>query len=292
MVIRGKRGIAHEGGFKSQSAMEYLMTYGWAILIIAVVLGALFSLGVFNPYTFAAKAPPGACQVFRPNGPGTTSFINTEGVCNGELPEYTVIFSSGSNLENLTIMLPTIAISTGSSITITAWVKPVSSSNFGGVAITGPNQQVGWDTEYAPNGNNWLSSNTIATGGTWSFIVAQETVGESAAIYLNGALTGYTSNSLMTGTVPSGDWFLGSFFDCCQYRGGLANVQIYNTSLSQQEIQSLYQEGIGGTPINLQNLVGWWPLNGNANDYSGNNNNGAGTNVIYTTDWTSGYSPT
>ncbi len=28
--------------------MEYLMTYGWAILIIAVVLGALFSLGLFN----------------------------------------------------------------------------------------------------------------------------------------------------------------------------------------------------------------------------------------------------
>ncbi|MEM3236947.1 MAG: hypothetical protein QXV17_06320 [Candidatus Micrarchaeaceae archaeon] len=35
-------------GFKAQSAMEYLMTYGWAILIIAVVLGALFSLGVFS----------------------------------------------------------------------------------------------------------------------------------------------------------------------------------------------------------------------------------------------------
>ncbi|MEM3199330.1 MAG: hypothetical protein QXD11_01130 [Candidatus Micrarchaeaceae archaeon] len=33
---------------KMQSAMEYLMTYGWAILIIAVVLGALFSLGVFS----------------------------------------------------------------------------------------------------------------------------------------------------------------------------------------------------------------------------------------------------
>ena len=28
--------------------MEYLMTYGWAILIIAVVLGALFALGVFS----------------------------------------------------------------------------------------------------------------------------------------------------------------------------------------------------------------------------------------------------
>ena len=33
---------------KAQSAMEYLMTYGWAILTIAVVLASLFSLGVFN----------------------------------------------------------------------------------------------------------------------------------------------------------------------------------------------------------------------------------------------------
>ena len=41
---------------RSQSAMEYLMTYGWAILIIAVILAAFFELGVFNPYTFAAKA--------------------------------------------------------------------------------------------------------------------------------------------------------------------------------------------------------------------------------------------
>ena len=42
--------------FRLQSAMEYLMTYGWAILIIAVVLGALFSLGVFNGSAFAVTA--------------------------------------------------------------------------------------------------------------------------------------------------------------------------------------------------------------------------------------------
>lgn len=36
-----------------QSAMEYLMTYGWAILILAVVLAALFLLGVFNPSQYA-----------------------------------------------------------------------------------------------------------------------------------------------------------------------------------------------------------------------------------------------
>ncbi len=33
---------------KAQSAMEYLMTYGWAILIISIVLVALWSIGVFS----------------------------------------------------------------------------------------------------------------------------------------------------------------------------------------------------------------------------------------------------
>ncbi len=33
---------------KLQSAMEYLMTYGWAILIIAVVIGVLYAMGIFN----------------------------------------------------------------------------------------------------------------------------------------------------------------------------------------------------------------------------------------------------
>ena len=36
---------------KAQSAMEYLMTYGWAILVVLIALGALFYLGVFSPRT-------------------------------------------------------------------------------------------------------------------------------------------------------------------------------------------------------------------------------------------------
>jgi hypothetical protein len=47
---------------RAQSAMEYLMTYGWAILIIAVVLGALFSIGVFSGTSLlgtACVASPG-----------------------------------------------------------------------------------------------------------------------------------------------------------------------------------------------------------------------------------------
>jgi uncharacterized protein (UPF0333 family) len=33
---------------KGQTAMEYLMTYGWAILIIIVVVAALYAMGVFK----------------------------------------------------------------------------------------------------------------------------------------------------------------------------------------------------------------------------------------------------
>ncbi|MEM3841687.1 MAG: hypothetical protein QXN59_03275 [Candidatus Micrarchaeaceae archaeon] len=43
---------------QAQSAMEYLMTYGWAILIIAVALGLLYVLGLFNPSQTVA---PSSC---------------------------------------------------------------------------------------------------------------------------------------------------------------------------------------------------------------------------------------
>ena len=35
-------------GRRSQSALEYMMTYGWAILIIVIVAVILYSMGIFN----------------------------------------------------------------------------------------------------------------------------------------------------------------------------------------------------------------------------------------------------
>ena len=34
---------------KSQAALEFLTTYGWALLMIAILIGALAYFGVFNP---------------------------------------------------------------------------------------------------------------------------------------------------------------------------------------------------------------------------------------------------
>ena len=79
--------------------MEYLMTYGWAILVIAIALGVLYYLVIFNGIASAPRAQPGSCQVFRPNGPDTTTDINLEGACNNELPEYVAQFNGNSYVE-------------------------------------------------------------------------------------------------------------------------------------------------------------------------------------------------
>jgi len=48
---------------KGQTAIEYLMTYGWAILIILVVGGVLYYYGVFSPSTLVGESKTGFGQV-------------------------------------------------------------------------------------------------------------------------------------------------------------------------------------------------------------------------------------
>jgi hypothetical protein len=48
-----------KSGVKAQSALEYLTTYSWAILLLAVVMASLFMLGVFSP----AKSLPSGCYL-------------------------------------------------------------------------------------------------------------------------------------------------------------------------------------------------------------------------------------
>ena len=277
---------------KAQSAMEYLMTYGWAILIIAVVLAALFQLGVFNPMTFAPKAPPGSCQVFRPNGPGTTSFINLEGICSGELPQYVAQFNGQSSYIETSIV-PT----PSSMLTVTAWVNPLSSNGNRGIVGQGDLGNDYWELKtYVGNYDFVVYSVKDNTFGPvqlnhWSFLTAAYNNGV-VNLYINGVQVASYSESATL--VQSKNVYIGytpGDVAPLYFNGSIANIQIYNTTLSANEIQALYLEGIGGAPIDLQNLVGWWPLNGNANDYSGNGNNGQMNNVNFISNWYNGYTP-
>ena len=55
-----KRGLLFRDSSKAQAAMEFLMTYGWALLVVLVAIGALAFFGVLNPGQFL----PDQCAMF------------------------------------------------------------------------------------------------------------------------------------------------------------------------------------------------------------------------------------
>ena len=67
---------------KSQAAMEFLMTYGWAILVVLVAIGALAYFGVLSPDKFLPSRctlPAGiACTDFKvvAGATGTTGTVD------------------------------------------------------------------------------------------------------------------------------------------------------------------------------------------------------------------------
>ena len=79
---------------KGQSALEYLMTYGWALVVIVIVIAALFAFGVFNTpkqctstggklfikdYDFNADTIQLTIQNTNPNAITITSFSGSSG---------------------------------------------------------------------------------------------------------------------------------------------------------------------------------------------------------------------
>jgi hypothetical protein len=116
---------------------------------------------------------------------------------------------------------------------------------------------------------------TCPTVGVWRQYVGTYN-GVDAVLYVNGVAGTpvAASGNLYAGPVWLGEYTSGSY----NFNGLLANAQIYTNALSPSQVNTLYQEGIYGMPISNAGLVGWWPLNGNANDYSGNGHNGTAYN--------------
>ena len=70
---------------KGQGALEYLMTYGWALLIIVVVGAALYALGVLNPSTYTKST----CA-------GFSYFSFQDQQLDTTLDNYTLVFYNGN----------------------------------------------------------------------------------------------------------------------------------------------------------------------------------------------------
>lgn len=274
-----------------QSSMEYMSTYTWAILIIAIVLVVFYSFGAFNPTTYESKASPGSCSVYRPNGPASTFDIDLAGACENQIPQSVAWFSTQSSYINVPQGNP---LSTND-LTVTFWID-LNQTSLPGQYILKDGTNPGWsfyvesDNQifFCLNGGDCYT-NSITPNG-WIFVAGTSQSSKSpqqAVLYINGApvntfssVPSSTPSSILMGSLAPGR---------AQLSGQLSNVQIYNTSLSANDIYQLYLEGIGGDPAVLQKLDAWYPLNGNANDYSGDGLNGVATGVSYINNWEGQY---
>ena len=351
---------------RSQSALEYMMTYGWAILIIVIVAVILYSMGIFNPSSSITTTITGfqslgvtqaACinsvnnqilelyvtnnvgypinltkiNVTGNNGvtvtqdigsllyPGHSSSFYVNGACNKSSSSYsgsiTITYMevgqplpgpytstgelSGVHSQrdpnqvaengDITAIVNNLPLGT-SARTITAWIY-ISTTNTQYILMYGGafncNNLFGVET-YSNLMVYYGATCTTATtlsADTWYFVVNQfngSAANEEATAYLGkeGQPLSSYSNNLGSGmSTTSSIFYLNDYNGGTPFIGNMSNVQMYNTALSQAQINMLYSEGMGGAPIPNAGLVGWWPLDGNANDYSGNNNNGVATNV-------------
>jgi hypothetical protein len=80
---------------RGQAAMEFLMTYGWAIMVVLIAIGALAYFGVLNPSKFL----PESCTLFP--GVSCDDFKVSE---NGRV-EINILNGKGQNLENVVVKL-------------------------------------------------------------------------------------------------------------------------------------------------------------------------------------------
>ncbi|MGC8586126.1 MAG: LamG-like jellyroll fold domain-containing protein, partial [Candidatus Micrarchaeia archaeon] len=142
-----------------------------------------------------------------------------------------------------------------------------------GVTAASGNAIIRWSNQ----GNTFQSQyyGGIIKPNTWYLVTGVWNGNRNTlSVYVNGNLVATGAGNGTVGTFVNGFNIGGSYPGMYTFNGLISNVQIYNTALTQQQIMQQYRNGISALPISNTGLIGWWPLNGNANDYSSNGNNG------------------
>lgn len=151
------------------------------------------------------------------------------------------------------------------------------------------------NSQIQPNIYSWTGDNGVSATNLYQHIVGTFD-GSQLKFYQNGILVStvnfsgnlfYDNQNLLFGkgkegeTLPGSDIFL---------NGKIDDIGIWNRALSQQEITNMYNgvtysdtcNAVSGSLVN--GLVGYWPFCGNANDDSGNGNNGTVSGATLTID--------
>ena len=148
--------------------------------------------------------------------------------------------------------------------------------------VTTSNQKL----DFAQNmstGNQILTTNSTYTTNGWSHIVVSvDAILNQQKIYLNGVLD---NSQTITGTLTSvSSLILGKRPNNTGYfNGKLDDVRIYNRSLTPAEVGQVYTDNCSASNVST-GLVAQYDFTGNANDLSGNGNNGLVNGATLTSD--------
>ena len=291
----------------SSPIIQPTSTYIFSVPNICPAAGSRYSLAVTVNYTEPGQIFPGPYT-----STGTVAGTATSTI----LQPFVASFAAPYNVSTTTsndnsYMYYTLPASTGLAdvgnftFTITGWVKMPKENGPGntgqwmadGLFYFGPTPTTGRYAAFiftppAPQDvihtcDNDIHSNSFSVSvfnNSWYFFAAS--INSTDGLFQLGSTQSVVGDS---GNSRYSDGYIavGASFSCGDFGliGDLTDLQLYNSSLSAQELMNIYNEGINGGPIISNGLVAFWPLNGTLKDYSGHGFNLVDDGALFTSNY-------
>jgi YVTN family beta-propeller protein len=231
--------------------MEFLMTYGWAILVIAVVIGALYYLRVFSPSlpSTCVAAAPYACgtPVLSATGTLFVPIVHVGGIisvnalscsANSTAPSsftqlsQNIIFNSGSS-RNLSFSCPLSAYNqVGTAFSGTLWIQYSSYTPQSGWRY-GLEAQVGTVTATSVNiggTSSTVTSTTVSSTSTGSSTSTTSSTTTSTTMGTTSIALPYVGGLIQVGSSPEEIAFTPGDTYAYVTNSGSGTVSVINTA--------------------------------------------------------------
>ncbi|MGC8533131.1 MAG: DUF2341 domain-containing protein [Candidatus Parvarchaeum sp.] len=117
--------------------------------------------------------------------------------------------------------------------------------------------------------------------GKWELITGIFKYNSQGNAWIASCVDTHCTNSTWTLTEPAVYSTPATILGSQQINGKVADVQMYDSTLTLNQVNQLYKEFIGAEPVSNSTLVAWIPLDGNAYDDSGNGNTASLSSVNF-----------
>ena len=156
-----------------------------------------------------------------------------------------------------------------------------------------------WVCNNGTNGGTCQSDNSFQSEVEkegWTHVMGVRDTSNNLTLYINGVAQADTETCTGNVGVSSQDFGIGTRnnggtpdFGGDYFRGNIRDVRLYSGSATATELQDIFADtNCGGVTLQAGSIEGWWQLDGNLNDSSGNGFTGVLTTGSDSTDYWDG----